>query len=140
MKAGVPVIDPGRKPVPDWRGFALRYGGAALAVAAAAGLRWLLHDVLGGTLAFVTFHPLVAAVAMLAGGGPGVLATVLSGIVVDAWIIAPDGHRDAAEVAGMGLFITSGLVMSTMGEMLRRGRRRETAGLEDRVAARTNDL
>src|SRR6476469_1310342 len=97
MKVGVPVIDPMRKPVPSWRGFVLRYGGAVLAVAAAAGLRWQLHDLFGGTLAYITFHPLVALVAMLAGGGPGVLATVLSGVVVDAWIIAPGGDHDAAE-------------------------------------------
>src|SRR3954467_11965072 len=100
MKVGVPVIDPVREPVPDWRGFPPRYGGAVLAVAAAAGLRWLLHDVLDGTLAYITFHPLVALVAMLAGGGPGVLATLLSGVVVDVWIIAPGGSHDAAEAVG----------------------------------------
>src|SRR5579883_1295746 len=121
-------------------GLVFRYGGAVLAVAVAAGLRWLLHDVLGDTLAYITFHPLVALVAMLAGGGPGVLATVLSGVVVDVWIVAPDGHHDAAEVVGMGCFGASGLVMSTMGEMLRRARRREKAGLEEQVAARTDDL
>src|SRR4051812_50087118 len=102
MKVGMSVIDPVRKPVPSWRGLVLRYGGAVLAVAVAAGLRWLLHDVFGGTLAYITFHPLVALVAMLAGGGPGVLAAVLSGVVVDVWVIAPGGHHDAAGAVGMG--------------------------------------
>src|SRR5689334_2165560 len=140
MNVDVPVIDPVRKPVPDWRGLALRYGGAVLVVAAAAGLRWLVHDVLGDTQAYITFHPLVALVAMLAGGGPGVLATALSGVVVDVWILAPDGHRDPAEAIRLGWFAASGLVMSAMGEMLRRARRREKAGLEEQVAGRTDDL
>lgn len=139
MKADAQDIDPVRRPVPEWRGLVLRYGGAVLAVAAAAGLRGLVHDVLGDTLAYITFHPLVALVAMLAGGGPGVLATVLSGVVADAWVVAPDGRHDAADVVGMGFFAASGLVMSTMGEMLRRTRR-EKAGLEDQVAGCTNDL
>src|SRR3954465_1522483 len=131
MKVEVPVIDSDRKPAPGWWGPVLRYGCAVLAGAAAAGLRWLLHDVFGGTLAYITFHPLVALVAMLAGGGPGVLATVLSGVVVDVWIIDPGGNHDAAEAVGMGLFAASCLVMCAMGEMLRRARRREKARLEE---------
>ena len=59
------------------------------------------HGVFGGSLAYITFHPLVALVAMLAGGGPGVLATVLSGIVVDMWIIAVD-QIEVVEVAAGG--------------------------------------
>src|SRR5262249_19809107 len=140
LVGGASVNTQVRKPLPGLRGLVLRYGGAVLAVAAAFGLRRLLHDGFGDTLAYITFHPLVAPVAMLAGGGPGVLATLLSGIIVDVWIIAPDGHRDAAEAVGMGLFIASGLVISTMGEMLRRARQREKADLEDQVAERTSDL
>src|SRR5579883_2053169 len=68
-------------------GLALRYGGAVAAVAAAAGCRWLLHDLFGEGLAYITFYPLVALVAMLAGGGPGVLATFLSAVVADVWIV-----------------------------------------------------
>jgi PAS domain S-box-containing protein len=118
----------------------LRYGGAVLAMGVAVGVRWLLHDVFDQTLAYITFHPLVAIVAMLAGGGPGVLATVLSAVIADVWIIAPDGHHDMAEAVSIGLFTMSGLVMSTTGEMLRQARRREKAGLEQQVAERTNEL
>jgi PAS domain S-box-containing protein len=140
MSVDVPVSNPIRTPAADVRGFVLRYGGAVLAVAAAAGLRRLLHDQLGQQMAFVTFHPLVAVVAMLAGGGPGVLATVLSVVIADVWIIAPDGDRDVGEAVGIGFFTASGVVMSAMGEMLRRARRREKGGLEEQVAERTNDL
>jgi PAS domain S-box-containing protein len=140
MNADLPVNDPVREPAPGLQGLALRYGGAVLAVAVAAGLRWLLHDLFGETIPYITFHPLVALVAMLAGGGPGVLATVLSGVIADVWIIAPDGRHTAAEAVGMGLYVATCLVMCTMGEMLRQAWRREKAGLEEQVAARMGDL
>jgi PAS domain S-box-containing protein len=112
-----------------------------LAVAAASGLRWLLRDYLpGGHLAYLTYHPLVALVAMLAGGGPGVLTTLLSAVVIDVWVVAPERHHTATEAVGLALFTTSCLVMSTMGEMLRRARRREKVGLEEQVAERTTHL
>jgi PAS domain S-box-containing protein len=140
MCPDVPLSISTRTTTADVRGLILRYGGAVLAVAAAAGLRRLLQDVFGQSLAYITFHPLVAIVAMLAGGGPGVLATVLSVVIVDVWIIAPDGRHGVADAVGIGLFTSSGLVMSAMGEMLRRARHRETAGLEEKVAERTSDL
>jgi PAS domain S-box-containing protein len=139
MERDLPPVS-ARKPTSNLRLAALRYGGAVAAVVAATWLRWILQDVLGDTLAFITFQPFVALVAMLAGGGPGVLTTVLSGVIVDTWIVAADGRRDAAEAVGIGLFTTSGLVMSAMGEMLRRARRRERADLEEQVAERTSDL
>ncbi|HLW68871.1 MAG TPA: PAS domain S-box protein [Gemmataceae bacterium] len=118
----------------------IRYGSALVAVAAASGLRWLLHGLFGEGLPYITFYLPCAFVAMLAGGGPGGVATILCAVVVDVWIVAADGIHTAAEVVGLGLFISSGLVMSTMGTMLRRARRREKAELEEQVAARTSAL
>ena len=115
-----------------------RYGGAVVAVAAAAGLRWLLYDVLDPGRSFVTFYPAVALVAIVAGGGPGVLATLLSAVVVVAWF--PFGMHGVGQQVALGLYITSGLLVSTMADLLRRARQREVAGLAEQVAERTSHL
>jgi PAS domain S-box-containing protein len=115
-------------------GIVFRYGGAVLAVVAATGLRWLLQDYFGTGVAFITFFPTVAVVALMAGGGPGVLATVLSAAVAKAWIAF--GTGPAGEPLAMGLFISSGLIISTMAELLHRARRREVAVLAEQVAER----
>lgn len=117
---------------------ALRYGGAVLAVAAAAALRWLLQDDFGNGVAFITFFPTVALVAMFAGGGPGLLATALSAAAVGTWI--GFGTHGAGEGMAMSLFILAGLVMSVTAEMLRRARRRELSALEGEVAERGRSL
>ena len=94
-----------------------RYGGAVVAVAAATAVRWLLGDVLGTDAAFVTFYPAVAVTALAAGGGPGVLATVLSAAAVSTWLIHSDGLDEAVLV---GLFVAAGLVVSGVTELLHR--------------------
>jgi PAS domain S-box-containing protein len=115
-----------------------RYGGAVVAVAAAAGLRWLLYDVLDPGRSFITFYPAVALVAIFAGGWPGVLATLLSAVVVAAWF--PFGMHGVGQQVALGLYITSGLIISNMAELLRRARQREVAGLTEQVAERTSHL
>lgn len=117
---------------------AFRYAGAVLAVAAAAALRWLLQDDFGNGVAFITFFPTVALVAMFAGGGPSLLATFLSAAVVGGWI--GFGTRDAGETTAISLFILAGLVMSVTAEMLRRARRRELGVLEGEVVERERRL
>jgi PAS domain S-box-containing protein len=127
-------------PATEIQRFVFRYGGAVLAVAVGVGMRWLLHDLFGERVPYVTFYVPVALSAMLAGGGPGVVATLLSAAVVDVWIVAADGIHTTSEIVGQGLFVSSCLVTSAMGEMLRRAWRREKAGLEEQVAARTSEL
>ena len=124
---------------PHWPDVAVRYGGAVLAVAAATGLRWLLQDYFGTAVAFITFFPAVALVAILAGGGPSLLAAVLGAAVVGAWRGCGTGSA-AGELMAMGSFIASGLIISTTAEMLRRARQREVAGLAEQVAERTSHL
>jgi PAS domain S-box-containing protein len=122
----------------DRLGFVVRYGGTVLIVGVAAALRWLLHDFFGTGVAFITFFPTVALVAMFAGGGPGVLATALSAAIVKLFI--GFGTDSIGEALAISLFILSGLIVSTMAEMLARARRRQVIALEEQVAERTRDL
>jgi PAS domain S-box-containing protein len=116
----------------------LRYGGAVVAVAAAAALRWLLQDILVPGRSFVTFYPVVPLVAMVAGCGPGLLATVLSALVVAIWYSY--GMQGVGGDISLALFIASGLMISAMAESLRRARLRATAALESLLAERSSDL
>src|SRR5262245_60907375 len=120
-------------------GLVLRYGGAVLAVAAATGLRWLLRGYFGAGVAFITFFPTLAPVAILAGGGPSLLAAVLSAAIVGAWLGCGTGNA-AGDLMAMALFIASGLIISRTAEMRRRARQREVAGRAEQVAERTSHL
>ena len=59
----------------------LLYLSAPVAVAAATKARQLLDPMLQDTSIFLAYVPAVALVAWLAGGGPGVLAMVLTALV-----------------------------------------------------------
>jgi PAS domain S-box-containing protein len=109
-------------------------------VGAATGLRWLLQDYLGTGVAFITYYPALALVAMFAGGGPGLLATVLSAVVAVLWFPFLGTPSTGGTVVGLGSFFSSGLIISTMAEMLQRARQREKVGLKAQVAERTADL
>ena len=62
-------------------GWTLRYGLAVVAVAAGFGLRLALEAWFGpGLPTYITFYPAVMAVALLAGFGPGLVATALAGL------------------------------------------------------------
>jgi PAS domain S-box-containing protein len=116
----------------------VRYGGAALAVAAAAGLRWLLRETVDPNRLFITFYPTIALVAMIAGGGPGVLATALSTIIVAMWM-GDDSSVIGMEIA-IGLFAASGLIISAMAESLHRAQIRAAEALRALLAERSGDL
>lgn len=105
-------------PRPNVRGprALVRYAGAVVAVAVAAGARWLLDDALGRSAQFVTFFTAVAVVAMFAGRGPGLLATALSAAVAGAWQYP---SNDLGVVA-VGLFVAAGAVVSEAGGRLNR--------------------
>lgn len=114
-----------------WR-IAARYAVAVAAVAMASGLRWLLQDYFGSGVAFITYFPTVALVALVAGGGPGVLATLLSVAVVETWIGL--GAAGMGEPLGVALFAAAGLVISATAELFHRARRREVAILSEHIS------
>ena len=69
----------------DWRGVAGRYASAAVIVAMAVVVQRRLVDSFGPMPVFVIFYPAVLLVACIAGGGPGIVATVLSMLAADYW-------------------------------------------------------
>lgn len=95
----------------DWRRIGLRYGLAVIAVVAAGLLRWWLERTFGNLYAaFITFYPAVLLVAITLGGGPGVMATLLSAAVVDFFFIPP---YNSFAVVGIGETISLAIFACT---------------------------
>ena len=112
---------PGKK----WGGIALRYAFAVLVVAVAVALRWRLVESFGPMPLFLTFYPAVLLVASIGGGGPGILATMLSALAADYWFIPPyHSFRVEApnDMLALGIFTGTGLFLSVLSERLRRTR------------------
>ena len=118
--------------------WALRYGLAFVAVAAGFGLRVALTTWVGpGLPTYITFYPAVMVAALLAGFGPGLLATALTGLAVTYWILPPEGFAIASPVERLGLvlFTGMGMFMSVVAELYRRNRRKATAYEHERAEA-----
>jgi PAS domain S-box-containing protein len=101
-----------------------RYGLALVGVALAMGWRLALDSWVGSGLPpYITFYPLVMVVAIFAGFGPGVLATVASGLIVNYWIIPPIGQFQIGlkiDQVGWAIFIVMGISLSIFAELYRR--------------------
>src|SRR5690349_8390215 len=113
------------------------YGGAALAVAVATLIRWLLQPYFAFDLPFITFFGAVFLSAWLWGLGPALLAVVLSAAVASRLFFPPAGSAEAQmlTVAGLTLFATIGLGAAALGEgRLRAQRRAEAEAVEARDA------
>ena len=112
----------------DW---VLRYGLAVATVAAGFGLRLAATASVGSGLpTYVTFYPAVMVTALLAGFGPGVLATALTGAVAAYWILPPTGQWAIASPVdrlGLVVFAGMGLFMSVVAELYRRNRQKAAA-------------
>jgi len=110
-------------PRSTWPGLVLRYALTVAMVALASVARWRLERTVGPMPLFITWYPAVLIAATVAGGGPGVVTTLLSVLAADYWFISPIGsfkidapHDVVATVifAGMCLFV------SLLAERLRR--------------------
>ena len=103
-----------------------RYGGAVAAVGGGALLRLGLTAWVGPDLpTYITFYPSVMFVALLAGLGPGVLATALAALVVDYWLLPPAtgfGIERPVDAVGLAFFSIIGLIWSVAAEFYRRVR------------------
>jgi signal transduction histidine kinase len=109
------------KVVPD-KPFA-RYAMAVVTVAAALLLRYALVQGLGLTMpTFITFYPAIIIVAVLAGLGPGLLATALATLAVDYFILPPFGFAivSISDAIALVLFATMGILISQLAEGYRR--------------------
>jgi PAS domain S-box-containing protein len=124
-----------KKPILSW--LVLRYSFAVLAVAAGWGLRLALSSWVGSGLpTYITFYPPVILVALLAGLGPGLIATALSACIVGIWVISPVGHFSIASPVdrlGLALFAAMGLFIGIVSEVYHR--RQDKAAAYDRTMA-----
>ena len=114
----------------------LRYAFAILTVAVAMGVRLAITAWFGpGLPPNNTFYPAVMIVALLAGFGPGVVATLLAAMITIYWILPPHGWSVTSPVDRLAMlfFTGTGLFMSTVAGLYRRTRAKATA--YDREAA-----
>jgi PAS domain S-box-containing protein len=109
---------------------ATRYFLSVVVVAFAAGARWWLVDAAGPLPPFLTFYPAVILVAILAGGGPGVAALILSALYTDYAFIPPLGSLAVGGVAdsiALGTFVCSCLILCALAQRLRQAQSAEAA-------------
>jgi hypothetical protein len=110
---------------------AVRYGAAVAAVAVSMGLRLMLESWAGtGLPTYITFYPMIMAVAVLAGFGPGVVATIVAGFAVDYWLLLPAGVfmiDKSIDRVGLVFFTAMGLGMSLLAEIFRSQRHKAAA-------------
>ncbi|MFZ5829098.1 MAG: ATP-binding protein [Planctomycetota bacterium] len=118
---------PGGRPA----SLAMRYGFAVLAVALAAMLRCALEWTVGDLRAtYITFYPAVMLAAIVAGGRAGLLATVLSALIADLWILAPGTLftvHGSSDWVGHLFFLCMGGFLSLVADQYRQARRRAAA-------------
>lgn len=104
----------------------LQYGIAVLAVAAATGVRVLLNPLLSDAAPFLPFILAVLLSAWYGGLGPGLLSTGLSaGVIHHLWLrTGSDDGTGLRNLILLGLFLTAGVSLSWINELLHRSRRR----------------
>ncbi|MCX6925679.1 MAG: CHASE3 domain-containing protein, partial [Verrucomicrobia bacterium] len=108
----------------------VRYAAALAAVGAGWMLRAGLTSVVGpGLPTYVTFYPAVMLVALLAGFGPGIVATAAVALMTDYWLLPPIGFgiQGLAESVGLALFCGMGVFMSAVAALYHRARRQALA-------------
>lgn len=116
----------------NWPG-TWRYALAPGAVLLATVTRRALDGIFGDGIAFITFYPAVAVVAMLAGGRAGLLTTAISALAA-VFLFEQRGYRltgsSTGDLVGLGLFLAAGVLISVTAGMLGRARKREWEAAE----------
>ena len=114
-----------------WLNLTLRYVLAILAVILAFWLYLTITTLFGpGLPTYILFYPAIIIVALLAGLGPGILATIISVMIVGIWILPPYGIfsiKSPIDEIGAVLFTSFGILISTVSELYRRNRNKAAA-------------
>jgi formate hydrogenlyase transcriptional activator len=100
-----------------------RYGGALIAVAAAALLSYGVEVAVGVIPPFILFYPTIMLVVLLGGFGPGVFATLLSAAIADYLFLKPRNlfaARNAGDLVWLASFLAMGVAISWVGDRFRR--------------------
>ena len=125
-----------------------RYGAALLAVVVATLAHYALGLALGLLPPFVLFLPTIMLVALVAGFGPGIFATLLSTISVALFFWAPlnlYGINRTRDIVGLALFSGIGALISGLTGLYRKregrllGFQAVVEGMEEMVAVVDRD-
>jgi PAS domain S-box-containing protein len=113
---------------------------AIICVLGAFLLRLLLAHGLGLNAPFVTFYPALAIASIVCGTRAGVIATILSALLTAYFWLEPVGAlgiRSPADKLAMVIFLTSGALISAIGELLQRvTTKRQELRMRDEIASR----
>jgi PAS domain S-box-containing protein len=128
-QAGVPVL--ALETQRDWVWY--RYAVAVTMVVTATTVRLAFLQSLGLRATFITFYPAVILAALAGGLGPGLLATLLSAFLANYFWMEPVGSFaviDFADWLSLGIFCTSGALISFVTEAMHRARARAAVAEE----------
>ncbi len=98
-----------------------RYSLAVAATAAAFALRVAFSKVLGPP--YFLFYPALMIAALVGGLGPGLLATAMSAVLAERWILPAERHLQPAserEMVSLAVFAAVGAFMSAVAALYRR--------------------
>jgi PAS domain S-box-containing protein len=115
---------------PASRPLLFRYGLAIAAVGAALLLRGSLDRFLAEGLAFTIFAPAILIVSLVAGTGPGVLATILSALAGDYYFVMPRQTLKLTEVNDLVMMFTFVLIGLSIVWLSHKRNRAERARVE----------
>jgi PAS domain S-box-containing protein len=137
VRFGGPVTPPVAR---AWGSIALRYSFAVAAVVVGALLRWWLIHAFGPLPTYITLYPAVLLVASVAGGGPGILASLLAALVAEYFLLAPYGTfyvESTSDIIGLSIFTGTNLMLCLLAERLRRARWAEAVAEQRELLAVT---
>ena len=113
-----------------------RYAAALILILVAFLLRLSIESLVGpGLPVFITFYPSIMFIALVAGLGPGLLATAASVLLTDYYMITPNvfGNWTLQEATSLSLFTGMGIFMSLVAYRYRLMLRRFDVLVTDRT-------
>jgi PAS domain S-box-containing protein len=122
----LPLLPPEKESHPAY----YRYAVAVVLVLVVAAMRLVFLSALGTRAPFVTFYPVVILAALYGGWRTGLLATILSAIVVDYLWIEPAGQftmGQPADLLGLVIFVLSGAMVAWFADAMQQARARASA-------------
>ena len=129
----------------NWQRVALHYGLAVVAVAVGVAVRKAFdHAGVVGLPTYITFYPAVMMAALIAGLGPGLLATVLCSLAADYWVTEPVGrlfaYTNITDPVGEALFACMGVFMSVVAALYKRNRHKAVAYDREQAQRESQEL
>ena len=112
------------------RGHAARHIYVVVAVMLALLLRVALAEHSITLPTYVTFYPVVFLAALLGGISEGILATTLSALLADYFLLEPVGSfaiHSTSDMVGMVIFCVSGVTVSVITGLYQRSREKRVA-------------